>query len=404
HTYLFSGDQFVRYTGTDYATVDSGYPRRLSALAQEPRFAALTGTLTGVDAAFADRGTIYLVSSGQVHAVSTATYRRYDRLALDQVECAFLDGGKVLVEHPDGWHHYSALERATITAPADRPRPLRTVPLEFRTGLDAVLTGHDGNVYLFKGATCFNTRLDREYPLAEEWGRPRNNVYHDNTVDAAFVGVDGKTYVFSGDQFVVYNGLDCVDALVEGGPRSIAEHWGGLTSVALAYVRDGVTYLFEPPNDSGTMRCLVYSGKGYQQPDGGQPGLAGPDFWGIPAPYLPDGFTRPDAVLFAGATMLILTGDQFLQYDEAGDIWAYPRPLERIWRGIGTAGGLTTAFTGRDGATYFFFGDEFTRYSARVFAPRRPVREHWGLTGNNFLGSGDDIVDAAVAFGEHTYL
>ena len=29
HTYLFSGDQYVRYAGTDYATVDDGYPRAI---------------------------------------------------------------------------------------------------------------------------------------------------------------------------------------------------------------------------------------------------------------------------------------------------------------------------------------------------------------------------------------
>ena len=35
-------------------------------------------------------------------------------------------------------------------------------------------------------------------------------------MDAAFVGRDGKTYVFSGDQFVTYSGSTYVDAEVDG--------------------------------------------------------------------------------------------------------------------------------------------------------------------------------------------
>ena len=46
HTYLFSGRQYVRYEGTDYATVDDGYPRDIgTSLTGEPRFANLTVAL-----------------------------------------------------------------------------------------------------------------------------------------------------------------------------------------------------------------------------------------------------------------------------------------------------------------------------------------------------------------------
>ena len=38
--------------------------------------------------------------------------------------------------------------------------------------------------------------------------------------------------------------------------------------------------------------------------------------------------------------------------DEATGTWSYPRPLERLWPGIGRADGLTAAFTGRDAATF----------------------------------------------------
>ena len=331
HTYLFSGDQFVRYTGTEYDRIDLGYPRRLSELSQEPRFAGLSATLTGVDAAFADRGSVYLFSGGQIHAVSTAAYRRYDALAQDTVGCAVMDDGGVYIEHPDGWHRYSALEGFSLTTPLARPRALRGVPAEFRTGLDAVLEAVDGTTYLFKDAACWNTRLGKEYPLAEEWGRPRNNLYHDNAVDAAFVGVDDKTYVFSGDQFVVYPGLDYLDAAIEGAPRPVAEHWGGLSRVALAYVRDGLTYLFEPPDADGSMWYVVYSGKNYDHPDEGYPASADASFFGIPDEYRPESFTLPDAVLFTADTMLLLTGGLYLQHDETRDVWSY----RARWSGSG---------------------------------------------------------------------
>ena len=63
------------------------------------------------------------------------------------------------------------------------------------------------------------------------------------TVDAAFVGRDGKTYLFSGDRYVRYSGADY--SYVEPGyPRMIARDWGGMDRVDAAFVLDDVTYLF----------------------------------------------------------------------------------------------------------------------------------------------------------------
>ncbi|MFL5909959.1 MAG: hemopexin repeat-containing protein [Gaiellaceae bacterium] len=403
-TYLFSGSQFVRYSGTDYAVVDDGYPRSLADLAEEPRFAHLGVQLDGVDAAFADRRTVYLVRGRRVHAVSDTGHRRYPDLDLGSVTCAFVEDGAVLAETPDGWRHYSALEGTTVATTPARPRSLRSAPLEFRTGLDAVLRGVDGATYLFKGGTCFNTELNRAYPLAEEWGRPRSVLYQDNAVDAGFVGTDGKTYVFSGDQFMTYAGTDYLDAPTEGDPRPIAEHWGGLRRVALAFVRGGSTYLVEPPGPAGTARCVAYSSSAYAQPDNGYPRMIDADFWAIPERYRPAGFTAPDAVLFEGDSMLLLTGGSCLQHDETADTWSYPRPLERIWPGIGPTDRLTAAFTGRDGATYFFFGGEFSRYRERSFTPREPIRQHWGRPTRNLFTEGGPVDAAYVDQGKVTYL
>ncbi|BCY09025.1 hypothetical protein L3i22_041130 [Actinoplanes sp. L3-i22] len=405
YTYLFSGDQYVRYGGGDYAVVQDGYPRALGQLSSEPGLAALDVTLDAVDAAFADRRNTYLVRGGTCHVVSASAYRRYDDIAcLPGMSCAFLENGSVLVQKPEGWMRRSALEGRSVSATPFRPRTLRTVPAKFRTGLDAVLTGADGNTYLFQGPSCFNVRLNREYPITEEWGRPRNTIFQNNVVDAAFVGRDGKTYLFSDDQFVVYP--DAAATTIEGDPRPIGE-WAGLTSVGLAYVRAGVTYLFEKPDDAGRMRCVAYSGCDYRRPDDGYPISVDAGHW-----QAPGDFGIPDAVLFEGETMLLLRDRQCLSYNEKTDAWSYPRPIERVWPGFGQllAGRpedrLRTAFTAADGATYFFAGERYARYADGVFAPPAQVRERWGLSRNPFIPAGGGAtVDAAFVWrGEHTYL
>jgi hypothetical protein len=408
-TYLFSGNQYVRYDGPDRTTVADGYPRSLDALRCEPRFTGLPGPLTGsVEAAFADRRTAYLVVDRRCHAVSDTLHHRYQDFG--DVRCAFIEDGSVLIEGSDGWQRHSALEGATVTRTPVRPRVLRTVPAGFRTGLDAVLRGADGNTYLFKGSSCFDVGLNREYPLAEDWGRGRNTIVQDNRVDAAFVGRDGRTYVFSGDQFVVYQGSRVADADIIGEPRSIAEHWGGLTSVTLAYVRGGLTYVFERPDADGTQRYLVFSGTDYARPDEGYPLSADATFWDIPADLRPDGFTAPDAVLFEGENMLVLTGDKYLARHDVTGVWSPARPVSRLWPGVehGWPGVVTAAFTvpafsGQDAATYLFFPGTFTRVAGGVVAPYRPIRDAWGRSRNNFVAGGGRV-DAALVSDGRTFL
>ncbi|MFE2756171.1 hemopexin repeat-containing protein [Actinosynnema sp. NPDC059335] len=408
-TYLFSGNQYVRYDGADLATVADGHPRSIGSLRHEPRFAGLPEPLTGpVEAAFADRRTAYLLVAGRWHAVSDALHRRYP--GFDDVRCAFVEDGAVLAEGPDGWRRYSALEGTTVTKTPARPRVLRTAPAAFRTGLDAVLRGADGNTYLFKGTRCFDVRLNREYPLAEDWGRGRNTIAQDNRVDAAFVGRDGRTYVFSGDQFVVYEGPRAADADIVGEPRSIAEHWAGLTGVTLAYVRGGLTYVFEHPDAEGAQRYLVFSGTDYTRPDEGCPLRADATFWDVPAHLRPAGFTAPDAVLFEGENMLVITGDEYLARHEVTGAWSPARPVSRLWPGVERdwPGPVTAAFTapaafGSDAATYLFFADRFTRVTGGAVAPTRPIRDAWGRSRNNFVAGGGRV-DAAFVAGDRTFL
>ncbi|MEW9555057.1 hemopexin repeat-containing protein [Nonomuraea sp. NPDC050783] len=408
-TYVFSGDQFLRFEGTAPGTPQPGYPRALADLAEEPRFGALPVTLDGVDAAYADRRNVYLFRGGDCYVVSDTLYRRYDHLDLPGLGCAFLEDGSLMVERRGGWHRHSAVEATEATSAPARPRTLHAAPATWRDGLDAVLEGADGNTYLFKGPMCLSTRLNREYPLAAEWGLPRNTVQQDNTVDAAFTGRDGRTYLFSGDQFVVYSPGD--QDTIEGDPLPVAEHWGGLSGVALAYVRGEETYLFERPSADGTVRYLLHTGDDYRLP--GTLMVTDASFWDVPAGYRPAGALLPDAVLAEGENLFLLDGERCVRLDETTGEWSYPRPAARIWAGLTVEPGdrLRTAFTAADGSVCFFFQHRWTRYAGGSCSPLTMIRDTWGRSRNPFVaGDGTAQVDAAFVdtastnAGERTFL
>jgi hypothetical protein len=259
--------------------------------------------------------------------------------------------------------------------------------------------GADGNTYLFAGTECFNTQLGRAYPLTQEWGRPRNTIYEQGRVDAAFVGRDGRTYLFSDDQFVVYPDTGTT---IDGDPRPIADHWGGLTSVALAYVQGEKTYVFEYPDEDNMLRYLVYSGTDYREPDEGYPALVDDGYF-----CAPDGFPFPEAVIVDGDTITLLNGLDCVSHNAKTDSWSVTRPIERLFPGFGQGldapDGLHTAFTALDGATYFFFDDTFARFADGGFGPLTPTRDRWGLSPNPFVTDGG-TVDAAFVWGRYTFL
>ena len=102
HTYLFSGEQYVRYTGTAYTRVDDGYPRALDALDEEPRFANL-----GCGAHRPGRRRVRRpaqrlpVQRPELARRLRHPYRSYELPAA--AGCAFIEDGSVLVEEAEGW-------------------------------------------------------------------------------------------------------------------------------------------------------------------------------------------------------------------------------------------------------------------------------------------------------------
>jgi len=421
HTYLFSGNQYFRYQGNDYTEVDEGYPKTIAtALSQEPRFKNLEASVLaaiqdGIDAAFADRCQIYLFKGNHCYVVSEALYQDYGDLALAGVSCAFVEEGSVFLSDAEGWQRHSHLEGMATRKTPLLPPCLRQVPSAFQTGVQAVLQGRDRTTYLFKGPTCFNASLNRAYPLGEEWGRVNNTIDIHNSVDAAFVGRDGKTYLFSGDQYVVYAAKAPASSTyvygeIEQLPRSIKDHWGGLTRVALAFVKGEKTYLFEPADAQGNARYVCYSTVDYSQPDAGFPQVGDRSFWQIPTDYLDETFKAIDAVLFEGENMFLISGQRFIQYDVDPGQWSYPKPLARIWRDIpfnnDTFKRVKTAFTGVDGNTYFFAEDHYVVYDHQQFQPPAPINQRWGKVRNNFMDHPQgNRVDAAFVYqNQTTYL
>nr|WP_296377288.1 hemopexin repeat-containing protein [Pseudonocardia sp.] len=411
YTYLFSGDQYVRYDGDTYATVDNGYPKNIAdSLTSEPRFVNLTVPPTGpIDAVTADRRTVALFTGGRCHVVSDSLYRLYADLFPATPGCAFVEDGAVLAEGPTGWHHLGALEAEMLVQTPVRPRSLRTAPVAFRSGLSAVLAGTDGNTYLFQGTSCYDVALGRAFPAEQDWGRPRNTVAQAGTVDAGFVGRDGLTYVFGGDQFVVYSGTSYVDVEIDGRPQPIAEHWGGLDNVAIAFVDGEQTFLCEAADDDGRFRYVVYSGTDYTRADPGSPHTADADFWDIPPQWREEGFDRLAAVVVERGNRFLLSGTRYLQYTEATNTWSYPHELSRLWPGLpfdADAGSpLQSAFTGADGAYYLFSRGRFCRHDGLQASPAEPVEGRWGRLHNNFASTTrTNLVDAAFVFQSTTYL
>ncbi|MEL6456515.1 MAG: hemopexin repeat-containing protein, partial [Cyanobacteria bacterium J06623_5] len=272
--YLFSGDQFYRFSEGNYAYVEEGYPKAIApSLKSEPRFAHLNTEIEetikdGIDAAFAGSRNVYLFKNEQCLVVSEVAYKRYDTVAPQAVTAALADEGALYLQVNGSWQTLKGLEsNPEIESTVVAPPLLRAVPASFEVPLQAgtaspvsaAFTGADGTTYVFKGKACYNSSLDKAYLTSEEWGRSRNHIATDSRVDAAFVGTDGKTYLFSGDQFVSYTpttGSTALPEFIDTHPQSIQDHWGGLQTVDVAFVRQGKTYLLEAPDDYGKFRYV----------------------------------------------------------------------------------------------------------------------------------------------------
>ncbi len=321
-------------------------------------------------------------------------------LAVDG-RCAVVKGDQVFV--------YSGnLESPGLSPDEGYPRKLTTVfaalPEAFSHGLDAGLNFADGTINLFRDqshAVGKNGVWDVR-PIRERWGRVRNTLQANGLVDASLVGLDGKLYLFSGDQYIRYSGAD-LSRIDEGYPHTISADWGGMTRVGAALALDGKTYVFAEDHNT----YVRYSGRDYAKPDEGYPRAVDDEFWNLPV-ALRSKFRVPDAI-FASADGRVhfFSGDQYLYFDRNHRWWSEPVALREAWSSLPAETiAVEAAFTGRDGRTYLFLtssgergGQIFVRYTDPTFQRLddgypKPVAAVWGKQVNNLERTGR--IDAAV--------
>ncbi len=432
HTYLFSGDQFFRYhhdvDAIDYTydTVEQGYPRSIHRLKEEPRFRELqTDFPEGVDAAFADQRQVYLFKGDSLHVVigDEDNYKQYDDDAFANIQAATQEGGVnyVLSSETNKWYKVPHLEDRTEKS-IDQleevtPRTVQRVEELLdahdddltEADVNAVLHGSDGKSYVFAGKYYFDVELEDDFAIADVWGRSRNPIYDQETIDAAFVGRDGVTYVFSGEWFVQYDkdvtensSYTDPDSTVTYPPRRIRDKWRGLNNVALAYVWKEDTYLFERPDANGNFRYLYYTKDSYEQP---VPVYQGDlSLWDIPLDYQQEGFDTIDAIFVHEDNLIFISDQKFLSFNLKTETWGFPQPLELLYPDAPfnktDFQTLKSGFVGKDGAAYFFSQERYTSYHESTgWTNVADIKDYWGLQ-ENILKEGVDV--AWVSPSDHT--
>ena len=317
HTYLFSGRPVrpvrghrLRRPSTTATRATS--PRRC---ATEPRFANLTVALdSGIDAAVADRRTVYLFTGGALPRRVRSPLPQLRRTSPCAARgCAFLEDGAVLVEDEAGWRRFTRArgrgrreDPGAAADPARRPgalphRPRRRAGRRRRQHLP---------VQGPRPATT--SALGREFPTAEDWGRPRNTIADGEGVDAAFVGPRREDLRVQRRpvRHLLRDGLRRRRGrrAPPAGRRALGRPhrrraWPTSTTASPT--------CSSRRTPSGNRRYVVYSGSDYTRPDPGYPQVAGPDFWGVPPEYR-GAEPFPVAVLFDRDNTLYLAATQYV--------------------------------------------------------------------------------------------
>jgi len=402
-SYLFCGDQFIRYSGESFTYVDPGFPKRIGGNWQAEIGAHLPDRFSAsIDAGFEspDGQTVLFKDDKFVRfADADAIPQEQDVASFwGRVENIFADLTHLDAAYSDGQYVYFFLyddvirygdqvENDQVRMDEGFPRRLASLlpamPEEFAYGIDAVFKGADNNVYVFKNNQylVLSPAMDQvlsQGDLASRWGLVRNNIQTTGQIDAAFTGLDGYTYLFSGDQYFRYSGRDYT-RVDEGFPRSITTDWGGLQSVTSAFILDGQTYLFE----KGQPYYLRYSTHNYAIPDATFPQqFDQQEYWNLPVSLVTAGFADPDAVLIGlDKATYLFKGNQCVAFDHLQRWWSQPQPLASKWRDL-AFDHIDAAFTGLDGRTYLFSGQQFVRYSDPSYSMMedlypRNISTHW---------------------------
>ena len=317
-TYLFSGDQYVRYSGVNYRHADEGYPKSLQGnLRKEVAFSHLSDAFEAdlsnristwktnkdkpvMDGVVANTRNItvfmgskcYVASQTLTHdyGISLIGRLRNNIAAYNRIDDAFVSGAKdpatgndkrkTYLLCGDQYVRYSGSSydyvddgypKIIAAGLAEEIEGLNQLPEAFTYDLDAAVGGGKQPIYLFKGKEFLALQPGaKPQAINTRWGKT-NNPFEANSkdgqgsIDAAFLAPAGGFYFFKDGQYIRYQSID-QEFIDQGYPKPIKDNWGNLPihfeqSIDGAFVFKDKTYFCK---DQDYVR---YSDQSYQEID-----------------------------------------------------------------------------------------------------------------------------------------
>jgi hypothetical protein len=451
-TYLFGGDQFVRYSGNNYEFADEGYP-----LAIGTRWGNLPDSFrSDIDAALSFRSPVdnvqrlYLFKGDNYVRYSTSDYTQVDAgypKSLQnavQVEGHWFRGLAVHQPNPGSNHPIVSVEATYVDTFGGQPRIVAFYRheggvqwrREYRNGdwqapvrmdnltdyqpftrLDAAFVATDGTLYVFSGEQYASRppaggALTTPVPIRNRWARVWNQFADLGRVDACLNMADGRTYLFCARQYIKYTGVlrpGAADFFVdEGYPRRIDPNWPG-ENVPVALAPEFQAAGYDLCRDA-TGKVHFFNGTRYTFSGNPGPDALLTSRWGQVKNRFQD-LDRVDGAYRAENNKLYLFCDtQYTRYSGAlqpgsPDFYAdegYPRRVTTGWALEGLAivmpeqwNALGSAVFRDEQHTYVFASSSFT--SSQAPAPA-PVIPQWANVRNQMQS--ENRVDAGFVFGQ----
>lgn len=420
--FLFRGDQYLRYSdaqraGSATGFADEGYPKSIATAFEAEGVAPLPGVMSKrLDAAFLDTDGTYVFFSGDRFTRSSSPFELRDIKSRwgkvknhlfddDRVDAAFVHGDHTflvrrdqLVRYTGGAYGFTDEGFPVSFGNLGEGDALLRVLRRFPQGIEAAMVGRDSALHVFKnGVYASSAAPDVPQQIRARWGKVRNHFVDAARVDAAlFHG--GKSYLFSGDQYVRYSspaapggaGYQYVD---EGYPKRVRANWNLVEGIGNLpeQLPEPITAIATGSSDE----VYFFAGTEVAAPDGSRAEIRSQ--WGKVRNNL-ERLGRVDAALSDGAgRMYLFTGDQLHRYTSPEQEHAdegYPLRISTGWSHEGAGwsapeafhGGISAALRGTDGKLFFFSGQQYARVDAA--SPPAAINQHWGVVRNNVATAG----------------
>ncbi|WP_414621865.1 neuraminidase-like domain-containing protein [Calothrix sp. CCY 0018] len=258
-TYLINEKQIIRYTGGSYQFVDNGFPiensfyNLLEDLGYQNNDESHKKEI--VDIAF--------VLDSHIYFIFDKEGRRRDRYY--KLNTTTLNLEKVATAEDKSedanWEFNTAFTVGNTQYKFKNSQlTISGVPvIDLGFTIDTAFAGRDNNIYIFRGQYYIVFSVSKvsiiveqinnwsnPQPQSSKWGRIYNKVAADGIIDAAFVR-DTKTYLFSGDEYLVYSDF-LYEYADEGYPKQIldnTEDFPQWNQIGAAFTNGNKSYFFQ---------------------------------------------------------------------------------------------------------------------------------------------------------------